>query len=373
MDDPRLYAVGIAVVVLLAYFWRRRTDDTPVPKAASKDPAPKAETKPETKPEAKAEAPKPEVKAEAKAAAKVETKAEAVPVIPKLAYEDDDEVDPTRVGAVAAVPRAKIQPPTKKIVWDDEAAEDEAEHPEPMLLVTAMAQTDRGLRRKRNEDSLLSMADRGVFVVCDGMGGYEGGQIASSLSAKTIENAFLTSTFDAEPHSSLPAPASELARAIQMANTAVHEYAQRDRALEGMGTTICAARFTPNNQRLYIGHVGDSRIYRMRGRHLEQMTADHTMKDLGVTGAASAHLSRAIGVWPTVDIDILLAKPSPGDVYILCSDGLTKMVDDSEIEEILVAHESDPAEAVDALIGAANAHGGKDNVTVIVISVLKPT
>jgi protein phosphatase len=119
---------------------------------------------------------------------------------------------------------------------------------------------------------------------------------------------------------------------------------------------------------VYIGHVGDSRVYRMRGGKLRQMTSDHTMKELGVSGAGSAHLSRAVGIWPVVPIDIVLGKPKPGDIYLLCSDGLSKMVDDASIEEVLRTGTS-PANAVEALINTANAHGGKDNVTVIVVRV----
>ena len=138
-----------------------------------------------------------------------------------------------------------------------------------------------------------------------------------------------------------------------------------------MGTTIVAARFSPNKQRLYIGHVGDSRMYRLRGGVLKQMTSDHTMKDLGVTGAGSAHLSRALGVWPTVPIDIILGKPQPEDLYLLCSDGLTKMVSDDAIKKVLESGAT-PSAMVEKLIEEANARGGKDNLTVIVIRCRDP-
>src|SRR5437764_1486901 len=141
------------------------------------------------------------------------------------------------------------------------------------------------------------------------------------------------------PRSPVPPPAkkrpapelSELARAVQMANDAILAHANTDERLKGMGTTICAARFSPNKQRLFVAHVGDSRLYRFRGGKLKQVTSDHTMADLGVTGPAAAHLSRAVGVWPSVPVDVILGKPEPGDVYMLCSDGLTKMLDDATI------------------------------------------
>lgn len=290
--------------------------------------------------------------------------------LPRIAYEDDPDIEPTLVGAHEPK-RPSLSPPTQKIVYDDDAADDEPTHSGALILVTATAQTDKGVRRKRNEDSLLASEDQGIFVVADGMGGYRGGEIASQLAVNTIERAFNTKSFDGPLHDTIPPRASELARAIQMANEAIFDTAAGDKQLEGMGTTICAARFSPNKQRLYIGHVGDSRVYRMRQGKLQQMTSDHTMKELGVSGAGAAHLSRAVGIWPVVPIDIVLGKPQPGDMYLLCSDGLSKMVTDDEIE--LVLRKSDvPATAVEELIRFANDQGGKDNVTVIVVRVDDP-
>ena len=289
--------------------------------------------------------------------------------LPSLGFEEEDEeIDPTRVGATLAKPPT----PTKKIVQDDKANLEEPTQTTPIILVTAQAQTDRGLRRKRNEDSILAMPESGVFVVADGMGGYHGGEIASALAVSTIEKAFRTSTFVGEPHDNLPARASEVARAIQMANDAILERATNERELKGMGTTISAARFVTHKQRLYIGHVGDSRIYRVRDGELTRMTKDHTMADHGVTGPEAGHLSRAIGVWPTVAVDIVLGVPLSQDLYILCSDGLTKMVPDEEIASIATV-ERTPSEIVDALVSAANAHGGKDNISVIVVRVVSPS
>jgi len=138
-----------------------------------------------------------------------------------------------------------------------------------------------------------------------------------------------------------------------------------------MGTTICAARFSANKQRLYVGHVGDSRVYCFRNGKLRQMTSDHTMKDLGVTGEGAAHLSRAVGVWPVVPIDVVFGKPQPGDLYVLCSDGLTKMVTDEDIGLVLATNAA-PSVVAEALVKAANDHGGKDNVSVIVVRVDDP-
>jgi protein phosphatase len=138
-----------------------------------------------------------------------------------------------------------------------------------------------------------------------------------------------------------------------------------------MGTTLCAARFTPDKHRLYVGHVGDSRCYRVRDGVMKQMTNDHTMADYGVTGPEGAHLSRALGVWPTVPIDVIMAKPVLGDLYLICSDGLTKMISDGTIATQLL-HEEDPKAAVERLVFFANAHGGKDNITVILLRIVEP-
>lgn len=290
----------------------------------------------------------------------------------RVEYEEDAEVEPTKVGDQPGGSEPRIlQPPTQKILYDEDAAADEPTHSGALILVSATAQTDRGLRRKRNEDNLLVMPDESVFVVADGMGGYNGGEIASELAVRTIETAFSTKRFLGERHSSIPGRASELALAIQMANEAVRERAAGDKMLDGMGTTVVAARFSPNKQRLYVGHVGDSRLYRLRQGELRQMTSDHTMRDLGVVGDGAGHLSRAVGVWPTVPIDVILGKPLAGDTYLLCSDGLTKMISDDRIREILASGKQ-PNELVEELVKAANDAGGRDNVTVIVVSVRDP-
>jgi protein phosphatase len=289
--------------------------------------------------------------------------------LPKIDYEEDAEVDPTKVGGKDPV--RDVSAVAMAIVFDEDAATDEPTKASPLILVSATAQTDKGLRRKANEDSLLVDQGNALYVVADGMGGYRGGQIASALAVETIAKAFAASSFDGERHDNLPRQASELARAIQMANTAILEHAEKEKSLKGMGTTICAARFSPNKQRLYIGHVGDSRVYRWRRGLLKQMTADHTMRDHGLTGAQGAQLSRAVGVWPLVPIDLLLAKPEADDVYLLCSDGLSKMVKNDEIAKVLAA-ESKPAAAVEKLIERANANGGLDNITAILVRVSAP-
>lgn len=361
MPDWVLVVVGAAVVFAAAYFLGRSSG--PPPKKGGKAKRAVVEEEEED------EAPAPKKKTAGKTSGSRKAP-EPAPAVPALVYDDvesDEEIDPTKVGMMRPK-RPTLQPPTNVIVCDEPAAQEEPEKANPFILVSATAQTDKGLRRKRNEDNLLVMVDKGVYAVADGMGGYAGGEIASELAVRTVEKAFANNEFEGEPHHGLPEKASELARAIQAANAAILEKAETDRKLEGMGTTICAARFSPTKQRLYVGHVGDSRLYRMRGGQLKQITSDHTMRDLGATGPNASLLSRAVGIWPTVPIDCILCQPEPGDIYLLCSDGLTKMVDDVGIANAMRSNKA-PTEIVEGLITKANEHGGKDNITVILISV----
>ncbi|MEA2753254.1 MAG: family protein phosphatase, partial [Myxococcales bacterium] len=320
------------------------------------------------------EAQEPEQPKEAVKAEKAEMAAEAessLPVIPKLYENEDDDVDITRVGSLGVpAPRTVLQAPVIRIDEDDvEQPETASDH--PYFLVSATAQTDTGLRRKHNEDSLLVNHQANLFVVADGMGGHKGGELASQLAVRAMDDAFGTSTFEGKPHDEIPLEASELARAMQMANATIYETAKAKPELDGMGTTLCAARFSPTKRRLHIGHVGDSRCYRLRDGIFKQLTADHTMADLGMTGPESANLSRAVGIWAAVPIDVIVAAPSPNDVYLLCSDGLTKMLDDERIAHVLRTEE-DAKAAVDRLIFFANSKGGKDNITVILVRVVDP-
>ncbi|MRG90802.1 SpoIIE family protein phosphatase [Polyangium spumosum] len=262
--------------------------------------------------------------------------------------------------------------PAKAIVVDDDAAADEPTRASPFILVSAAGQTDKGQKRKNNEDSYVVVDEHGLFVVADGMGGYAGGEIASALTVEVIEKAFKTQTFEGPAYDNVPRRGSELARSIQMANKAVFEKAGADPMLKGMGTTVVAARFSLNKQRLYLGHVGDSRCYRLREGKLEQITTDHTMAALGFTGPAFAHrLNRAVGTQPSVEIDLIIGRPRPDDAYLLCSDGLSKMVPDEELRQILVETKH-PQQAIDKLIARANEKGGHDNITAILVCVKSP-
>jgi serine/threonine protein phosphatase PrpC len=259
-----------------------------------------------------------------------------------------------------------------EVTYEDEADVEEATYPDARILVTAEGQSDGGRIRRRNEDNFLLLPERSLFVVADGMGGYAGGDVASALAVETLGYAFETGTFEGKTESaeSLPRRGREMACAIQMVNQAILARAESEAALEGMGTTVVAVRFSPNKQRAYIGHVGDSRCYRVRGSGMKQLTTDHTFLGLGLKGPGAQHLYQALGIKRRISIDIVVDKPRPGDVYLLCTDGLSKMVTDDEIRDVILG-EPDLEAAVYGLIEVANDRGGKDNVTVILVKVLE--
>ncbi|RLB54544.1 MAG: serine/threonine-protein phosphatase, partial [Deltaproteobacteria bacterium] len=258
---------------------------------------------------------------------------------------------------------------TESFVADTGADEDHPTMTTDAFLVAASAQSDQGRRRKNNEDSCLLMKNEGIFFVADGMGGYEGGEIASQLAVDTIEAAFKEKDFTAKVHADVPPRPTELAQAMQAANLAIWEVATDDPKLRGMGTTLVGARFALRKNRVYIGHVGDSRCYRFRGGVFRRLTVDHTLEALGHKGPRAKHLFRAVGIGSEMDIDIITAVPKLGDIYLFCSDGLTKMVSDDGVRSILVEHEADLDVACEQLVAAANEAGGKDNTTVVIVAV----
>jgi protein phosphatase len=298
--------------------------------------------------------------------------------LPRFYAEDDDELDITRVTVPSLAEDASIdeetlasEPPLLPIVYDEEAAIDTPTANQAYILVFAAGSTHLGKRRRKNEDSYLVLQEPPLFVVADGMGGYAGGEVASALAVEEIGAFFGRATPDEPAYPGIPRRGAEVVRAIRRANRRIYERAQDDPSLEGMGTTVVCARFSPNKQRLYLGHVGDSRCYLLRNDVFSQVTTDHTAAQEGIPGPLGSTLTRALGVGPQVDIDLILAEPRPGDRYLLCSDGLNKMVPDERIREI-VCGQDEPELAVEALVTAANAGGGRDNVTVVVVRVDPP-
>lgn len=382
MNSSALAFAGAALVWVIANFvWQRASKKRPPAEEPAVRPEPKVASVTKRVAEATpaiAEPTIPEMGSIDDGPLVARTETQTIPVIPRLNEDEDEDDDITRVESKASLTgqtKEALRPPAIPILMDPEAESDEPTGRHPLILVSATGQSDRGKRRKANEDSLLVMEEEALYVVADGMGGYNGGALASKIAVDTLSSAFRDSMLVAD-HEDLPRAASELAHAMQLANSAILTKAESDSELTGMGTTLSAARFSRNKQRLYIGHVGDSRVYRLRGDEFRQITADHTMADFGLTDAAGLQLSRAVGIWPTVPIDMLIGKPLPNDIYLMCSDGLTKMVADDAIAAIVRSVASHDADAelkrgVSELIELANSRGGRDNVSVILLRVKK--
>ena len=227
-------------------------------------------------------------------------------------------------------------------------------------LGQSTALTDAGRRRRRNEDAYV--CEPPLFAVADGMGGAQAGEIASRLAATVLRGA-------------KPGDVVEL---IQEANRQIYERSSEDEAVSGMGTTMIVALFEGGTVR--IGHVGDSRAYLIREGRLEQLTEDHSLvAELVRSGKLSPEeaevhpqrsvITRALGTDPDVDVDAFSVPARPGDVFVLCSDGLTSMVADEQILELVGRERSNLKATAKALVDAANRGGGEDNITVVLFEI----
>jgi PPM family protein phosphatase len=226
--------------------------------------------------------------------------------------------------------------------------------------------SDTGRKRRRNEDSYVIAPP--LFAVADGMGGAQAGEIASKLAAAALEDTDSGALSGEERVVSL----------IQEANRRVYERSNEDPNASGMGTTITVALV--EDAGVTIGHVGDSRAYRFRDGSIEQITDDHSLvNELMKSGKLSPEeaemhpqrsvITRALGTDPDVDVDSFTLEPQEGDVFLLCSDGLTTMVDDEEIRDLLEKYRGDLDRATKSLVSAANRGGGEDNITVIAFAI----
>jgi protein phosphatase len=289
---------------------------------------------------------------------------------------------PKAVSAPAPPPAAKRDPSVPKLHQDDASGshsslgvhvsvddEDDAPTgPFPLILVTAVARTDPGLKRAHNEDAYAILEDHHLFVIADGMGRHAAGEVASQLCVDAIAESFRTANFGPARSPPLPRRAARLRGAISLANQRIYREAQGNGAYTGMGTTVVCAYFSPNNQFVCIAHVGDSRCYRLRAGKLTQLTRDHTLGNAGIQGKTSALLSRAVGIDTNVEVDINVESPLPGDTYLLCSDGLSRMVEAPEIQSTLESV-ADLDDATRILVEKANERGGRDNITTILVRV----
>jgi PPM family protein phosphatase len=222
--------------------------------------------------------------------------------------------------------------------------------------------SDTGRRRRRNEDNYVVAPP--LFAVADGMGGAQAGEVASQLAASALEAGDSDGLEGTKRIDSL----------IREANRRIYDRATTDPTASGMGTTMTVALV--EGMTVAIGHVGDSRAYLVRGEQMEQLTEDHSLvNELLKTGKlseaeAQVHpqrsvITRAVGTDPDVDVDGFTIEAEEGDVFLICSDGLSDMVSDEEILELVLANRDDLDKAVKALVGAANRGGGEDNITAV--------
>jgi protein phosphatase len=232
--------------------------------------------------------------------------------------------------------------------------------------------TDVGLKRSQNEDALFFSDEAGLYLVADGMGGHDSGEVASALAVETVSKRFTASDKSA----------LSLKEAIEEANHQIYVQAKEKEKfreeegtswMAGMGTTIVALAFS--NETALIAHVGDSRIYRLRDARLERMTRDHSLAEEaaqrnGVSPSVTVKsgfknvITRALGIESAVKVDLREEKLQEGDLFLLCSDGLTNMIPDNRIEEILSS--GAPLQtACEILVKEANKNGGKDNISCI--------
>jgi len=244
--------------------------------------------------------------------------------------------------------------------------------------------TDTGKVREHNEDTIATDGDIGLLVLADGMGGYNAGEVASGIAVKTVLN-LIREQVEREDltvldkDTGMTRPSIILRDAITRANKIIYQTARSQPQCEGMGTTIVAALFFDN--RVSIAHVGDSRMYRLRSDRFEQVTMDHSLLqelvDRGFYSAEEAqraanknYVTRALGVEPNVDVELQEAAVQKGDVYVLCSDGLSDMVEDDDIHLTISTFSANLDTVAKQLIQLANDNGGRDNVSAVMAQVI---
>ena len=250
------------------------------------------------------------------------------------------------------------------------------------MRAIASGMTHVGLQREHNEDSFAVLSEYGLFIVADGMGGHRAGDVASRLATDTVAEFFRSTsqedvTWPFHFDTSLSEEENRLIAGIRVANRQIFERSIRSRECAGMGTTIVGALFSRQKNRLFVGHVGDSRAYRVRGGVISQLTRDHSllndylaaMPDLTEEQRAELPrnvITRALGMQDHVVVDLMSDEPQAGDVFLLCSDGLSGMLSDDQILDVVTSTE-DTSEMCRTLIAKANETGGEDNITALVI------
>ena len=245
--------------------------------------------------------------------------------------------------------------------------------------------TDPGMVRSHNEDSIASIVEKGLVVLADGMGGYNAGEVASGMATTVITTELRQLLEDKAPHEVDPqtgqkAALKMLQEQVTKSNTSIYQASQSQPQYAGMGTTLVVALFYDN--KMMVAHIGDSRLYRMRGDEFSQVTKDHSLlqeqidagmltKEQAKHSANKNLVTRALGIDPAVEAEIHEYDTQPGDIYLLCSDGLSDMVSDEDIGMALQALGANLNLAVQQLVQMANDNGGRDNVSVILIKILR--
>lgn len=246
--------------------------------------------------------------------------------------------------------------------------------------------THVGMKRSSNEDNFFLLAEENLYIVADGMGGHASGEVASQIAVETLANFYIDTARDEEitwPYKEDKALAydqNRLITGIKLANRRVWETAQADPRYRGMGTTIVSMVCSPSG--VYAGHVGDSRLYCVRDGRISQVTADHSLlndylKVHKLTPEEIEHfphknvIVRALGMKDTVTVDVTKVEPRAGDIFVLCSDGLSGMIEDDAILDAVVTGGQDLESICQDLIARANANGGQDNITAVLVEFSK--
>ena len=245
--------------------------------------------------------------------------------------------------------------------------------------------TDPGMVRSHNEDSIASDAANGLVVLADGMGGYNAGEVASGMATTVITTEIqqlLTKVqpFEIDQETNAPVAGRMIREQVLKANTSIYQAAQSQPQYAGMGTTLVVCLFYDN--KMTVGHLGDSRLYMLRDGKFSQVTRDHSLLqeqiDSGIITADQAKhaqhknlVTKALGIDPTVEPEVREYATRPGDLYLLCSDGLCDMVDDEDMGMTLQALGGNLKLAAQQLVQMANDNGGKDNISVILVRILR--